>query len=221
MRPYQNTASSQPGCPVCTKPLIQHDDGQLICPDGHGVLVTGKYLSEIDRTPAAHASDETAMPDTVHELKCPHCTATMHKVDFRSMGIIIDSCARCHYRWLDAGEAHKIRSFKPAWQAKDLLFILSVDERLRTLDKHEAKDPNPRLPLQASYRGSAEVLSIFSSQGYRVRLAAVIGQGLFGIYKGLVQSKTSRYLVIATIVIFGLLFWYVFREYDHLPHPGK
>lgn len=162
-----------------------------MCSNGHGTLVTGKYLSDIEDSPAFAEPKSTSSADTKHEIACPHCRATMHRVDYNSMDIIIDACTNCHYRWLDSSEVTKIKNYKPDITAQDLLFIADVDEQIRQAHKREIKEANPRLPLQGSYRAGSEVVTGISGD-QRVRLGAIVGQGLSGIVKGLVHSKTSR-----------------------------
>lgn len=196
-------------CPICSSQLTEHQ-GLFRCPANHGTLVTGKYLSDIEEKPHAEAHSSPSV-DTKHAIQCPHCSKEMHKVDYNSTDIIIDACTNCHYRWLDTGEIRKIKDFKPDIKAKDLLFIFSVDEQIRKASKRDIKEANPRLPLQGSYRAGAEVVAGISGD-HRTRLGAIFGQGFYGIYRGLTHSKTSRWLTIITLLIFGLLFYFIFLD---------
>lgn len=199
-------------CPICNTKLADQHNGLFMCPDGHGTLVTGKYLSDIEESPQLDETKSTNAVDSKHQIVCPHCSTAMHKVDYNSTDIIIDACTNCHYRWLDSGEVTKIKNHKPDIAAQDLLFIADVDEQIRQADKREIKEANPRLPLQGSYRAGAEVVTGISGD-HRVRLGAIAGQGLYGIVKGLTHSKTSRILTIVTLLIFGLLFLLIFWDY--------
>lgn len=199
-------------CPICNKNLTDQHKGLFVCPDGHGTLVTGKYLSDIEESPEVNETKSSSAVDSKHQIICPHCSSEMHKVDYNSTDIIIDSCTNCHYRWLDSGEITKVKNFKPSIKAEDLLFIADLDDKIHQANKREIKEANPRLPLQGSYRAGAEVVTGISGD-HRVRLAAITGQGLYGIVKGLIHSKTSRILTIITLLIFGLLFLLIFWDY--------
>jgi Zn-finger nucleic acid-binding protein len=199
-------------CPICSKYLARQNKELFVCPGGHGTLVTGKYLSDIETTPEVNDYKYNVAVNSKHQITCPHCTAEMHKVDYNNADIVIDSCTNCQYRWLDSGEITKIKNFKTIIQAKNLLFIADIDEQMRQAHRGEIKEANPRLPLQGTYRGGAEVVSLIRG-GPRVRLAGITGQGLYGIIKGLTHSKTSRILTIVTLLIFGLLFLLIFWDY--------
>jgi Zn-finger nucleic acid-binding protein len=198
-------------CPLCNEKL-QQKEGLFICPNGHGTLVTGKYLTDIED--AQPIKEPAKAADTKHTLHCPHCTTAMQKVDYNSTHIIIDSCTNCHYRWLDGGEITKIRNFKPDITGKDLLYIVGVDEKIRKNSKREIKEANPRIPLQRWYRGGAEFVAV-TSRNPSIRLGAIIGQGLYGLIKGLINSRTSRILTITTVVIFAFLFFLVITDARH------
>lgn len=192
-------------CPICNNKLTEQQKGLLICLDGHGTLITGKYLSDIKvksapkEQPYSHSNSQ--------QIICPHCKAQMQKVDYNNTNIVIDACTNCHYRWLDSGEVTKIKNYKPDISAQDLLFIANVDEQTKIASQKKTKEANPRLPLQGSWRvttGSANL-----SGNNHIRLGAIIGQGLYGIIKGLTHSKTSRTLTLITLLIFGLLFYFI------------
>lgn len=203
-------------CPICNKQLADQHKGLFICPDGHGTLVTGKYLIDIEESPEIIENRSGSSVDSKQQIVCPHCSAEMHKVDYNSTDIIIDACTSCHYRWLDSGEVIKIKNHKPDITAQDLMFIADLDEKIRQAEKREIKEANPRLPLQGSYRAGAEIVTGISGD-HRARLAAITGQGLYGIIKGLIHSKTSRILTIVTLLIFGLLFLLIFwNDWDTL-----
>jgi Zn-finger nucleic acid-binding protein len=199
-------------CPICNTQLTSRQKDLFMCANGHGTLVTGKYLSDIEEAPAIAEPASKSSSDTKHEIACPHCSKTMHKVSHNGTSIIIDSCTNCQYRWLDSGEISKIKHFKPNIRTKDLLFITEVDEQIRLVNKREIKEANPRLPLQGSYRAGSEVVAAIGG-GSQARLGAIVGQGLYAIIKGLVHSKTSRILTLMTLLIFGLLLLLLFWDY--------
>lgn len=198
-------------CPVCAATLTQQNSSNHLfsCPNGHGTLVTGKFLHNIEEESREDKSVVTSHTNTSHELACPHCSNTMHKVDYNHTGVIIDACVSCHYRWLDAGEINKIKQFKPTTDARDLLFIAGVDERIHQAKKPKVTDPNPRLPLQGSYRAGAEVVSLLVG-GHKVRHGAILGQGAYGVYRGLTHSRLSRILTLVTFLVLGAMFVIVF-----------
>jgi Zn-finger nucleic acid-binding protein len=203
-------------CPLCYKKLLNKHRGLSACPDGHGTLATGKYLSDIEESPEVNEIKSSIAVDSAHQIICPHCSSEMHKVDYNNTNIIIDSCINCHFRWLDSGEITKIKNFKPRFnpsiKAEDLLLFVDLDDKIRQANKREIKEANPRLPLQGSYRAGAEVVAGISGD-HRVRLAAITGQGLYGIVKGLVYSKTSRIITILTLLIIALAFLIIFWDY--------
>lgn len=198
-------------CPLCNKKLTEQQNDLFICPRGHGTLVTGKYLSDIEAkpVPAEHAPKVSANVPQI--INCPHCSTAMQKVDYNGMAIIIDACTNCHYRWLDSGEVTKIKHYKPKINALDLLFISDMDEQIKQASQREVKEANPRLPVQGFYRAGAEVATSITGDN-RVRLGAIVGQGLYGIIKGLMHSKFSRILTLATLAIFGLFFYLIFVD---------
>ena len=65
-----------------------------MCPDGHGTLVTGKYLSDIEISPYLDETKNTRSVDSKHQVVCPYCSVKMHKVDYNSTDIIIDACTK-------------------------------------------------------------------------------------------------------------------------------
>lgn len=195
-------------CPICSSQLTEYKS-LFRCVNNHGTLITGKYLSDIEKNQTVSDADTQSSVDTKHTIKCPHCSSTMQKVDYNSTKIIIDTCTNCHYRWLDSGEVSKIKNFKPDIDAKSLLFLMDIDKQIKEAGSREVKEANPRLPLQGSWRAGSEVVGGLSGRRSEVRYSAILGQGLYGIYKGLTHSKTSRYLTIITLVIFGLLFYFI------------
>jgi Zn-finger nucleic acid-binding protein len=196
-------------CPICANMLHAESRELLDCPKGHGALITGGHLSNLREKPKpANAPKTSTVINTEHAIECPHCTHAMHKVNYNGTGIMIDACAHCHYRWLDAGEAHKIQHFKPSHSPEDLLFIAEIDRKIQAHPKRDPKEANPELPHRGWwYRLGNAALSPGRAP------AGILGQGLYGIVHGLVHSKTSRYLVIATIIIFTVLFMFVANDY--------
>jgi len=99
-------------CPICKDELAEVGPGARRCPNGDGLLVSLKVLKE------AHAyvvkTDTIAPPDAqdsslLRVIHCPNCLSQMMVVDYAGLGIMIDACFSCPYRWLDTGEFIKIR----------------------------------------------------------------------------------------------------------------
>ncbi|MBI1857202.1 zf-TFIIB domain-containing protein [Candidatus Saccharibacteria bacterium] len=191
-------------CPICSGKLTEQQKGLFMCPDGHGTLVTGKYLSDIETESVPHEQQNKTLSHAKSVITCPHCSVAMQKVDYNSRGIIIDSCTNCHYRWLDSGEITKIKNFKSNIDIQDLLYVADVDMRIKQANQKETNEANPRLPLEGTYRAGAGVITEISGDS-RVSLGAIVGQGLYGVVKGLTSSKTARMLTLTTLLIFGLL----------------
>jgi ribosomal protein L37AE/L43A len=174
-------------CPLCNQQLAKRS-GVFVCPKGHGTLVTGRYLSDIEQAANWPENADKVSSDTKQALTCPHCSHTMYKVNYNGTGIIIDACAHCHYR----------------------LFVAELDHQMRKEAGRKVGEANPRLPLQGSYRFGAEALG-----DSRARLGAIAGQGLYGIVRGLKESKASRIITLTVLVIFAVLFYLIFIDAKH------
>lgn len=195
-------------CPFCKNTLKAHSDEHYICPVGHGTLLSSSILNDIEELSITDTTSAGKTRLQHQPISCPKCSKVMQIVDFNSTNILIDACTKCHSRWLDAGEVHKIKTHKPDIKPADLLFLAKVDAEIKKASNYVVEEANPRLPLQGSYRAGSEVVSLWSNNS-RVRLGSIAGQGLFGIVKGLMHSKTSRYLTLLTLAVFALLFYFV------------
>jgi Zn-finger nucleic acid-binding protein len=99
-------------CPICKDKLVEVGPGARRCRNRHGFVVSAKVLKEggahvmrADATDAAGIAYD-AWPERV--IHCPACLSQMMAVDYGGLGIMIDVCFSCPYRWLDAGELTKI-----------------------------------------------------------------------------------------------------------------
>lgn len=188
-------------CPICNSELLAHQKDLLICPKGHGTLITGKLLSNKDDSLIYSESNNTNTKNTNHNITCPNCSKEMHKVDYSSSGVVIDSCINCHFRWLDSGEINKIKNFKPNLSPVDLELIKDLYKLINEADSYKVEEANPSIPY--SMLNNNKLGSQFN---------------IFLMFKtiviGLFHSKTSRILTIITIIILTLLILFIFFDYQ-------
>lgn len=93
-------------CPICSKTLTE-TDGHYSCPEGHGHLINGKQLIQMNNGELAPPRD-AAVTTTHGPLTCPNCTATMNESEYQLTGVMINVCTKCRFRWCDAGELAKL-----------------------------------------------------------------------------------------------------------------
>lgn len=97
-------------CPICQKAMTLTDKWQA-CPDGHGILINGRYLAQLHHQELS--VDPLPNNPMAHgPLTCPNCKHPMEGVDFEDSGVTIDTCTNCVFRWLDANEVAEISSGK-------------------------------------------------------------------------------------------------------------
>ena len=96
-------------CPICKKEM-RYQTYWHECPDGHGRLLHAqKLLGFRTGTIKKSITEPTVnIADRKTHLICPHCGKEMMPTQYVKRGLIIDSCTKCPYRWLDAGELQKI-----------------------------------------------------------------------------------------------------------------
>lgn len=98
-------------CPICGGVFIEVGPGARRCPTSEGMLVSAKVLKEagahVIRADALGAKI-VAVRRAKRVINCPNCLSQMMVVDYSGLGILIDVCFSCPYRWLDAGELTKI-----------------------------------------------------------------------------------------------------------------
>lgn len=106
--PYGEYDGDPLQCPICQKTMVLNTDWQT-CPANHGILINGRYVIEI-RYKELAAPVELAKPVEHGVITCPNCHNQMQPVNYQQTGVIIDSCNKCPFRWLDSTEAAKIIS---------------------------------------------------------------------------------------------------------------
>lgn len=88
-------------CPVCKSPMIAYRDFYA-CPNGEGIFLLGAKISEVKDKEIPNIGN--ARRDSQVPLTCPVCHSQMEHVAYGGSKTMIDSCTKCPYRWLDAGE---------------------------------------------------------------------------------------------------------------------
>lgn len=101
--PYGEDFRKQLPCPVCGTAMSNTGE-YFTCPEGHGVLATGKELEKLVNIPRYGEKVDDAITKREKPLVCPSCNSQMERVPYNFSQFIIDSCPKCPYRWLDAGE---------------------------------------------------------------------------------------------------------------------
>lgn len=113
--PYSGQINRTVRCPICDIAL-EVDNQYLRCPDGHGLLVTGKQLIDLRQ----RASDDGTLPllstDAIdhasqhskRRLTCPYCSHRMKRAKYQHTGAVLDVCSKCMYRWIDSVELVKV-----------------------------------------------------------------------------------------------------------------
>lgn len=96
----------EPQCPRCTTKLeLQHDT--CTCPRGHGVLIFGAQMIAL-RSASRGGRPTTALSKHEADIACPNCHHLMQQINYQDIGVFIDTCTFCGYRWLDKGEYEAI-----------------------------------------------------------------------------------------------------------------
>lgn len=105
--PYGKNRGEPMKCPVCQS-VLSEQSHWYECPAQHGRLISGREIIAVKKGEINVTGLDEKSAASHKELTCPHCQANMEMVDYQSTGIIIDSCSKCHYRWVDAGELRRI-----------------------------------------------------------------------------------------------------------------
>jgi Zn-finger nucleic acid-binding protein len=105
--PYGQDRRTNLKCPVCDATLI-NKTSYFLCPNHDGILAFGSLLTKLrsgkfDVVPQRKASATIRNAD----ITCPSCGNMMTRVPYNNGPVVIDTCSRCPYRWLDAGEFSK------------------------------------------------------------------------------------------------------------------
>lgn len=107
--PYGEWRGKPMNCPICTNQLINKVH-YLECPQGHGRLLHAQKLIGY-RKGYIKAISSISSPKAITrntDIKCPHCHNNMVQIQYATKGLIIDSCVKCPWRWLDSNELEKI-----------------------------------------------------------------------------------------------------------------
>ena len=95
-------------CPICTAPMSD-ESNYYLCPRRHGIFLMG-YRLPLVKSGAISNPPSLANQSAEHGiLNCPACGNKMERVPYTGSKTIIDSCTKCPYRWLDAGELAQLR----------------------------------------------------------------------------------------------------------------
>jgi Zn-finger nucleic acid-binding protein len=110
-------------CPVCADPLTTaaiHGHDVSYCRTCRGFLAANATFGLLvqQRRAAASAPPGPPVPFDPSELKrrlpCPRCHGRMDTHPYHAGGnAVIDTCARCHLVWLDAGELTVLGRYRP------------------------------------------------------------------------------------------------------------
>lgn len=106
--PYGEYDGPPLNCPICNKPMTTNSLWHT-CPDGHGILISGRELDALHEHVINIPSDP-AKSRKHGQLTCPNSHDPMEQVDYEGTGINIISCPNCPYRWLDANEISALSS---------------------------------------------------------------------------------------------------------------
>lgn len=197
-------------CPTCSEVLAKNKD-YYYCVNDDGVLISSRHLRKHDKL--IHNEEvKDDKQDTIHEINCPNCRVKMHKADYDSSGIIIDTCMNCHYRWLDSGELTKIKTFKPTFSPEDLLYLESVNTEIAKLSSADMENQIP---------GYATGLVSSTARGYSAgdskQTLGWIGGGLiFGTVRTIIKGNWAQKVVLLiAYIVFGLLIWFIAGEINN------
>lgn len=102
--PYGQDRRKNLKCPLCSKVLL-NKTYYFLCPNQDGILAFGSMLKRL-RTGKLDIVPNTKqiIPERREDIICPSCDNPMTRIPYNNGPIIIDTCSRCPYRWLDAGE---------------------------------------------------------------------------------------------------------------------
>lgn len=109
--PYGEWRGDPMLCPICQVKMDYLFDWHE-CPNGHGRLLHAQKLLGFRRGQIKNLSP-IINPQPLErstDIICPHCNNQMVQTQYAMRDLVIDSCPKCPYRWLDAGELAKIIS---------------------------------------------------------------------------------------------------------------
>lgn len=104
LTPYNEEYRTGLKCPTCQADLVNEQDF-MACPHGDGILIKGNALTRLHagtlQIPKTLLNGTTQTQVTI---ACPGCGTLMEKVAYNGGKAVIDTCANCPYRWLDASD---------------------------------------------------------------------------------------------------------------------
>jgi len=136
----------------------------------------------------------------------------MHRINYNDSGVFIDSCTKCHHRWLDRGELHKIANKISSKQKtpEELLFLADLDQKMRDIDKQANQSAYSDAALYDNPMSG--VLRSSAAGDERRTLGLLSGAALYGMVVGMLKSKLLRILIPLMLIFIFLIFRYVISE---------
>jgi Zn-finger nucleic acid-binding protein len=105
-------------CPVCAVPLLHATVGGtrlLYCGQCRGMLISMETFAPLTDALRAQIGTRPAPlkppdpKDLQRRISCPQCHHPMDTHPYAGPGnVIIDSCSRCYFNWLDHGELMRV-----------------------------------------------------------------------------------------------------------------
>lgn len=104
LTPYGKNYRTDLKCPLCSEVMVNNEETYYVCPNGHGILLGGNQMQQLFTGKLKpHITHNNPIEHT-QPITCPSCGNMMERVAYQGSALIIDSCTKCAYRWLDAGE---------------------------------------------------------------------------------------------------------------------
>lgn len=116
---------SELSCPRCQTPMstftvttdVQHWEIEVDACKRCGGLWLEDHDFEVDPKAKLLLDDELLAlnrgevdVNTLAPADCPECRVPMHRYNWNNEGITLDSCTKCHGRWIDGGEIADVRA---------------------------------------------------------------------------------------------------------------
>lgn len=200
-------------CPACHEKLTETGPDALICPQGHGALVTAKLLrGDAVGDDAKVQAAEAAQPgkdERAGGMACPHCGALMTETNYVGSGVMIDVCLACPYRWLDAGELKKIR----ARHAKNNMISPAGWAAISGLNMDEE-----HLAQTAGDRAIAEAQDEEAWTPLRLKEPRRMSRAFYGSPVAIISVAVA---LGCALVLFGFFAWTIMRAFPNANQAGQ
>lgn len=142
-------------CPACTGQLQAGEiQGRRImfCGQCYGVLISNADLGFVVRERRSRrCRQESESPKPINpdayqrQLHCPACSSRMEVHPYYGPGnVVIDSCNRCFYVWLDHGELRSIERAEGGAERKDLPVYVNGEGEVVIVP--DTRDPEYQAP---------------------------------------------------------------------------